>query len=355
MNFLSRAYEFVTTPSVSRAEARLATEIETTLRPVVHLHVDRVGDNVVAATRGTGPRVLVAGHLDTVPGDLSRVHWDREELTGLGAVDMKGSLAVMVELALETPPPGVDLTWVFYAREEVTRAESGLLELAALRPDLLVADVAVVGEPTGGVVEAGCQGSLRARVTLRGVAAHTARPYRGENAIHRLGAVVARVAAYEPRVVAIDGVDFTEQLQVVTVAGGIAANVVPDEATCVINHRFAPDRDIASASAWLHAYLEDVLEDRDELAIEDAAPAASPRLDDPRLANLVAMSGGVVRAKVGWTDVATLNELGVPAANLGAGDPELAHHPDERVTRRELDDYATTLRAWLRVVGAGSG
>ncbi|MGC8498066.1 MAG: succinyl-diaminopimelate desuccinylase [Acidimicrobiales bacterium] len=353
MSSLARAYEYVTTASVSRGEARLATEIETTLRTASHLRVERIGDNVVAATRGTANRrVLLAGHLDTVPGDLGRVRWDREELTGLGAVDMKGSLAVMVELAIAPPPSGVELTWVFYAREEVSRSESGLLEIAALRPDLLQADVAVVGEPTGGAVEAGCQGSLRVRITTRGVAAHTARPYRGRNAIHRLGAVVERVARYAPRRVTLDGVAFAEQLQVVQIAGGIATNVVPDEASCVINHRFAPDRDIASASEWLREYVADVLDERDDLVVEDAAPAASPRLDDPRLAQLVELSSQPVRAKVGWTDVATLNELGIASTNFGAGDPELAHHRDERITRAELEAYADVLGRWLAAMGS---
>jgi succinyl-diaminopimelate desuccinylase len=279
------------------------------------------------------------------PATMAAIVDDR--LLGVGACDMKGSLSVMVELATAGIPRHVEVTWVFYAREEITRAESGLLEIAELRPDLLQANAAVLAEPTGGAVEAGCQGTMRVEVTLRGARAHTARPFTGRNAIHRLGMLLERVASYEPRRVEVDGVTFIEQLQAVGVEGGVAANVVPDLARCTLNHRVAPDRSREQAADWLRGYLGDALDDEDLVEVVDWAPPAPPSLDNEHLVDLVARAGGQVRGKVGWTDVATFAALGIPATNFGAGDPLLAHRSDEFVTAFELDEFARVLGEWL--------
>jgi succinyl-diaminopimelate desuccinylase len=345
---LDDALALVSIDSVSRNESRLATFIAESLKANPALDVERIGDNVVARTTGHhATRLLVAGHLDTVPGDAGAVRIEGEELRGLGACDMKGSLAVMLELALDDAPRSVEVTWVFYAREEIARSESGLLEVAELRPDLLDAHVAVLAEPTGGRVEAGCQGTLRVTVEVSGVRAHTARPYVGRNAIHRLGEVINRVASYEPRTARIDGIDFVEQLQVVAVDGGVAPNVVPDRAACTLNHRFAPDRTVKEAFEWLVSFLGE-LEVGDLVSLVDGAPAAAPALDNERLRALVDLSGEEARGKVGWTDVATFAELGTPATNFGAGDPLLAHRSDEFVTLGQLDEFARVLGDWLR-------
>jgi succinyl-diaminopimelate desuccinylase len=345
---LESALALVAIPSESRHESAIAAAVEAALRDVPSLDVERVGDNVVARTLGPhATRLLVAGHIDTVPGDPTVASIDGDRLVGLGACDMKGSVAVMLELAAVTIPRTVEVTWLFYAREEITRSESGLLEIAELRPDLVQADAAVLAEPTGGAVEAGCQGTLRAVVTLRGERAHTARPYAGRNAIHRLVAVLDRVATYEPRQVTIDGVTFIEQLQAVAVEGGVAANVVPDLAQCTLNHRVAPDRTREEASRWLRSYLGDALDDDDGFDVADWAPPAPPSLWNERLADLARRTGQPVRAKVGWTDVATFAALGIPATNYGAGDPMLAHRRDEYVTAGELDEFARVLGEWL--------
>jgi succinyl-diaminopimelate desuccinylase len=345
---LDHALALVAIPSESRHEAALAVRVEHALRENDALEIERIGDNVVARTTGMHPtRLLVAGHLDTVPGDASMAALVGDRVVGVGACDMKGSLAVMLELAADTTPRSVEVTWVFYAREEITRSESGLLEIAELRPDLIQADAAVLAEPTGGAVEAGCQGSLRAELTVRGARAHTARPFTGRNAIHRLGAILGRVAAYVPREVTIDAVTFTEQLQAVAVEGGVAANVVPDLARCTLNHRVAPDRSRDEAADWLRGFLADLLDEGDELDVVDWAPPAAPALDNDRLVDLVRRAGGHVRAKVGWTDVATFAALGIPATNFGAGDPLLAHRSDEFVTEAELDGFAAVLGEWL--------
>jgi succinyl-diaminopimelate desuccinylase len=345
---LDDALALVSIDSVSRNESRLATFIAESLKANPALDVERIGDNVVARTTGHhATRLLVAGHLDTVPGDAGAVRIEGEELRGLGACDMKGSLAVMLELALDDAPRSVEVTWVFYAREEIARSESGLLEVAELRPDLLDAHVALLAEPTGGRVEAGCQGTLRVTVEVTGVRAHTARPYVGRNAIHRLGEVISRVASYEPRTARIDGIEFVEQLQVVAVDGGVAPNVVPDRAACTLNHRFAPDRTVKEAFEWLVSFLGE-LEEGDLVSLVDGAPAAAPALGNERLRALVDLSGEEARGKVGWTDVATFAELGTPATNFGAGDPLLAHRSDEFVTLGQLDEFARVLGDWLR-------
>jgi succinyl-diaminopimelate desuccinylase len=345
---LERTLSLVAVPSESRNESAIATEVERSLRENPSLDVERIGDNVVARTTGLHTtRLLVAGHLDTVPGDATRAVLDGDRVTGLGACDMKGSLAVMLELADHRASRPVEVTWVFYAREEISRSESGLSEVAVLRPDLLRADAAVLAEPTGGAVEAGCQGTLRAVVTVRGARAHTARPFTGRNAIHRLGRVLDRVREYQPREAVLDGVTFTEQLQAVAVEGGVAPNVVPDVATLTLNHRVAPDRSRDEASAWLRDFLSDTLDDGDDLEVVDWAPPAAPELSNERLADLARRTGRAARAKVGWTDVATFAELGIAATNYGAGDPLLAHRSDEYVTADELDEFARVMGEWL--------
>ena len=349
MSRLHDAYALVTIDSVSRAEAALAHHVAVVLQRNPALDVERIGDNVVARTTGHhATRLLVAGHLDTVPGDPSAAEIVGDELRGLGACDMKGSLAVMLELASDPTPRSVEVTWVFYAREEISRSESGLLEVAQLRPELLDADAVVLAEPTGGRVEAGCQGTMRVTVEMAGARAHTARPFVGRNAIHRLGDVITRAASYEPRTIDLDGITFTEQLQVVNIVGGVAANVVPDRAGCTLNHRVAPDRTRDEAFASLRLFLHDVIEEGDVIEVADWAPPAVPSLTNERLASLVVVSGHEPRAKVGWTDVATFTELGIPATNFGAGDPLLAHRSDEFVTLKELDDFANALSAWLK-------
>lgn len=348
MSRLDDVLALVAIDSVSGNEAALADYVADRLGAVPVLSVVRVGDNVVARTSGDKERrVILAGHLDTVPGDVSAAHIDKDRLVGLGSCDMKASVAVMLELASNVAEANSEITFVFYAREEIARSESGLLEIAKFDAKLLAGDVAILGEPTGGVVEAGCQGTLRLALRLRGERAHTARPFTGRNAIHRLAPVLKRIADYEPRTVALDGVSFTEQLQAVLVEGGVAANVVPDEVCLTINHRVAPDRGEVEAVAWLRSYLGEFIEEGDELSVLDWAPAARPALDLEALQSLVAVTGAPARGKVGWTDVATFVELGVPATNFGAGDPLLAHRREEFVTLEEVDTYAAALRRWL--------
>jgi succinyl-diaminopimelate desuccinylase len=338
-DLLAMTAELVDVPSESFHEQEIVARLEDRLRAVPWLEVDRVGDNLVARTRlGRPTRVLLGGHTDTVPANDnlgSRI--DGDTLWGLGAADMKGGLAVLLALAERVAEPAVDVTYLLYAREEVALVHNGLRELVEERPDLLEADLALLGEPTAGTVEAGCQGTMRFEPEVTGQRAHTARPWMGRNAIHRLGEVIEVLARYEPREPVIQGCRYREALQAVRVEGGVAGNVVPDSATLVFNHRVAPDRTLAEAEAHVRDLLAGVLEDGDSLEVVDAAAPAPPALDSPLLASMIGRHDLQVHAKLGWTDVAFFAERGVPAANFGPGDATLAHTRDERVDRAALD------------------
>jgi succinyl-diaminopimelate desuccinylase len=341
----------VAIPSLSHHESQLADHIESALRVQSVLEVERIGPNVIGRSHlGRAKRVVFAGHLDTVPVNgnaIPRVNGDT--LWGLGSADMKGGLAVMLELATGVPEPAMDVTYVFYAGEEVAREHNGLLAIAAAAPDLLAGDAAILGEPTGVRIEAGCQGVLKAEVIIGGARAHSARPWTGANAIHRLAPVLARVSAYESRQPVIDGCQYREALQAVAVSGGVADNVVPDRATVLLNHRFAPDRDAAGAETALRTMLEPLLDPAlgDGLSVAEAQPGASPSLTHPVLAALLKATGHPPRAKLGWTDVAFFAERGIPAVNFGPGDPELAHTAGERLERKDLDRAYAILRHLL--------
>lgn len=354
-DLLGLTAELVAVPSVSHHEGALADRFEAELGACPWLEVHRVGDSVVGRTTfGRDRRLVVAGHLDTVPpagNEAARV--DGDVLWGVGAADMKGGLAVMLDLARAVDRPAVDVTWCFYSCEEVTRRDSGLERIWQDRPALLQGDAAVLGEPTSAVVEAGCQGTMRVVVHVGGARAHTARPWTGRNAVHRLAPVLDRLAGWSGRAIVLDGCEFVEQLQAVAVDGGVAGNVVPDHAAVTVNYRFAPDRDAAEARQFLDALLDGVLDADlgDRLEVVDEVDGAPPALDHPLLGALVARTGERPRAKVGWTDVASFWAHGIPAANFGPGDPLLAHHPDERVDRGSLERARAVLEGVL--TGAG--
>jgi succinyl-diaminopimelate desuccinylase len=338
----------VDVPSVSGTEQQLADLVEQALRACRPLEVTRDGNVVLARlNRGRARRVVLAGHLDTVPiaGNVpSRL--DGDVLYGCGTTDMKSGVAVMLRAAHRVASaeldPNVDLTWVFYDCEEVEAARNGLGRLARTRPDVLAGDLAILLEPTGGVVEGGCQGTLRIAVRTTGVRAHSARAWLGSNAIHAAAPVLARLAAYKPRTVDVDGLVFREGLNAVGIVGGVAGNVIPDECTITVNYRFAPDRSEEQALA----HVRDVFAGY-EMAVTDSAPGARPGLDVPIAAEFAAAVGGTARAKLGWTDVARFGTLGIPALNFGPGDPDLAHKPEEHVPVRQVRDAEAALQRFL--------
>jgi succinyl-diaminopimelate desuccinylase len=342
-DLLALTAELVDIPSVSLDERAIADRIEAELRAAPWLTVDRVGDEVVARTTlGRAQRLLLVGHVDTVPvNDNAVARIDGDVLHGLGSCDMKGGCAVFLELARTVAEPVHDVTYVFYTAEEIAAEHNALLRLLRERPELLAGDAAVLGEPTGAAIEAGCQGTLRARATFTGARAHTARPWMGVNAIHRMGALLSTLEGYEARRPVIDGCEFREAVQAVAVDGGVAGNVVPDRASVTLNHRFAPDRDADAAIAHVRALASMA----DDVEILDVAPGAPPSLDHPLLAQLA--RGREVRAKLGWTDVARMYEHGIPACNFGPGDPTIAHTRDEHVHRSEIEAVHAALHAVL--------
>lgn len=331
-------------PSVSESEGELAAAVEVALRALPHLEVVRSGNTVLARTAlGRGSRVVFAGHLDTVPvNDNLPVRRVGDELHGLGTVDMKGGDAVMLHVAATVTEPRHDLTFVFYDCEEIDSARNGLGRVERELPEWLAGDLAIVCEPSNAVVEAGCQGTMRVELRTTGRRAHTARAWRGVNAIHAIGPALTTLAEYRAREVDIDGCHYREGLQAVRVGGGVSGNVVPDEAVLTVNFRFAPDRSPADAEA----HLREVFAGYD-LVVTDQAAGALPGLSAPAAAELVAAAGGDPVAKLGWTDVARFAALGMPAVNFGPGDPTLAHTREEHVPVAQIHRCAEVLRAFL--------
>jgi succinyl-diaminopimelate desuccinylase len=346
-DLLARTAELVDIPSVSHHEEAIAGHVESALRATPWLRVDRIGHNVVARTElGHPARLVLAGHLDTVPPNGNeRARLEGDVLWGLGSADMKSGCAVILELARTVSEPAVDVTYVFYECEEVESHFNGLRRLLAERPELVEGDAAVLAEPTGARIEAGCQGTLRIEVVLGGRRAHTARPWTGRNAIHRLAPLLERAAAYTGRRPVLDGCEFAEALSAVRVEGGVANNVVPDRAVVQINHRYAPDRDSAEAMVHLREFLAPALDESagDTLHLVDFADGAPPSLAHPLLAGLAEGTEDPPRAKLGWTDVAFFSARGIPAVNFGPGDPAVAHAADERVDRSEVEAVFSAL------------
>ncbi|GAA2537112.1 succinyl-diaminopimelate desuccinylase [Mycolicibacterium diernhoferi] len=334
-------------PSESRHEQRIADEIEHALRTQApHFEVIRNGDAVLARTNlGRPSRVLLAGHTDTVPAaDNLPSRVEGGLMYGCGTSDMKSGDAVFLHLAATIAEPAHDLTLVMYDCEEIESSANGLGRIERELPDWLTADVAILGEPSGGFIEAGCQGTIRVIVGAAGTRAHSARSWLGDNAIHRLGAVLDRLSRYEARSVDIDGCVYREGLSAVRIDGGIAGNVIPDAASVTVNFRFAPDRTVEQAISHVHEVLHGL-----EVSCEvtDAAAGALPGLANPAATALVAAAGGQVRAKYGWTDVARFAALGIAAVNYGPGDPNLAHKVDEHVETEAITATTETLRAYL--------
>jgi succinyl-diaminopimelate desuccinylase len=330
--------------SVSGNEKPLTDAVEEALSALPWLDVWRHENSLVARTTlGRPERVVIAGHLDTVPvNDNLPPRNDGTYLHGLGSCDMKGGVAVALSLAANLREPTRDVTYVFYECEEVEAERNGITRMSAVRPELLRGDLAVVMEPSNGVIEAGCQGSIHVDVRTPGKRAHSARAWNGVNAIHAARDVLERLASYEPRQPVIDGLTYHEGLNAVSISGGVAGNVIPDSCTVSVNYRFAPDRTVEQAEAYLRELFDGL-----ELDISDTAPGALPGLDRPAAAAFAASVGGVVRPKFGWTDVARFSVMGMPAVNFGPGDPEFAHKQDEHVPLDQLRRCLEIMKSWL--------
>jgi succinyl-diaminopimelate desuccinylase len=336
--------DLVDIASESLAEQEICDAVEAALAALPHLDVVRDGHTIVARTSTDRPeRVVIAGHLDTVPANAnfpSRL--DGAVLWGLGSCDMKGGLAIALRLAAHVTAPTRDVTFVFYEAEEIEHEFNGLGRVARERPELLAGDLAILMEPTDAIVEAGCQGTLRVDVITRGERAHSARSWKGSNAVHAAGEVLNRLTTYTPRQVEIDGLVYREGMNAVGISGGVAGNVVPDEARVSVNYRFAPDLDEKQALSHVHELFEGF-----EVVVTDTAPGALPGLDRPAAAAFIEAIGVAVGPKYGWTDVAQFSQLGIPAVNFGPGDPMYAHKADEHVPVDHLITVEEAMTAWL--------
>ncbi|OFL15703.1 succinyl-diaminopimelate desuccinylase [Corynebacterium sp. HMSC067D03] len=336
--------------SPSHHEEAIADAIEAALRGLEYAQVQRFGNTVVARTNfGLDSRVVLAGHIDTVPLADNTPHRLADGiLHGCGSVDMKSGLACYLHAFATLAQPGKaahDLTLIAYEGEEVAQEFNGLYHLERDHPELLQGDIALLGEPSGAIIEAGCQGTIRVFVDAHGTRAHSARSWLGHNAAHDLAGVLTRIAAYEPRTVLIDDCEYREGLNVVGLEGFVATNTIPDHARLIVNFRYAPDRSVEDAKAHLEETL--ALEEGLELIYDDVAPGALPGLGDPVAAGLVKAVGGNFRAKFGWTDVARFSSLGVPAVNFGPGDPGFAHKKDEQCPVDEIRQVAAQLLDYL--------
>lgn len=340
--------QLVNIESVSRHEQEIADAVEAALAAYDHLTVSRHGNTVVARTDlGRGERVVIAGHLDTVPlNDNLPARYeqrpDGDVLHGLGTCDMKGGDAVILRLAATLSEPVRDVTYLLYDAEEIEAVHNGLNKLSQSDPELLSADFAILMEPSNAGVEAGCQGTLRVEVRTTGERAHSARSWRGVNAIHKAGEVLRRLEGYDARRPVIDGLEYHEGLNAVAIRGGVAGNVVPDECVVEVNYRFAPDRSVEEAEAFVRDFFDGF-----DVTLTDSAPGALPGLDRPAAKAFVEAVGGKVAPKFGWTDVARFSALGVPAVNFGPGDPMFAHKQDEHVSVEQIRRSEDRLRAWL--------
>jgi succinyl-diaminopimelate desuccinylase len=330
--------------SVSRNERAIADAVEQALAGLPHLTTLRRGHTVVARTElGRAERVVIAGHLDTVPVNANLpARRDGDLLHGLGSCDMKGGDAVILALAAGVTDPTRDVTFVLYEAEEIESEFNGLRLLAESDPEQLEADFAILMEPSNAGVEAGCQGTLRVEVRVPGERAHSARSWMGVNAIHGAADVLNRLAGYQPRRPVIDGLTYHEGLNAVGIRGGVAGNVLPDECLVEVNHRFAPDRSEPEAEQFVRTFFEGY-----DVRVTDSAPGALPGLSVPAARAFVEAVGGEVNPKFGWTDVARFSALGVPAVNFGPGDPTLAHKQEEHVPVAQIEACERQLRTWL--------
>jgi succinyl-diaminopimelate desuccinylase len=340
--------ELVDFRSVSGEEKPLADAIEQALRALPHLTVDRYGNNVVARTGlGRAERVVLAGHIDTVPiaGNVPSRLDQNGVLWGCGTSDMKSGVAVQLRIAATVPEPNRDLTFVFYDNEEVAAHLNGLGLVAEAHPDWLEGDFAVLLEPSDAQVEGGCQGTLRVFLRTAGERAHSARSWMGSNAVHAAAPILARLAAYEPRRPLIDGLEYREGLNAVRIEAGVANNVIPDECTVVVNYRYAPDRSMAEAEAHVREIFADC--GVEEIIVDDHTGGALPGLSHPAAAAFMEAVGGTAQPKFGWTDVSRFSALGVPAVNYGPGDALFAHRRDEHVAIDRITHCENRLRDWL--------
>jgi succinyl-diaminopimelate desuccinylase len=343
------ALELVNIASVSRHEQEVTSWIAGRVGRLRAVRiVYRQSDAIIFGPPGR-PDVILAGHSDTVPAqDNLPGRLENGQVHGLGSSDMKGSLAVMLCLAeeLDRLPVNLNPLFVIFGREELPLSESVLSGLFDACPSMLEASLAVVMEPTDNVLQAGCLGNIKASLVFRGVAAHSARPWLGVNAIHEAIRGLRPLVNAEPEDVVLDGLTFREVVGVTEISGGIANNVIPDTVVCGLNFRYAGHRTPAEAETR----LRELVGSAGELKVLSNAPSAPVATDNPLLRRLQTAGDLRIEPKQAWTPVAEFAGRGIAAINFGPGTPELAHRRDERISVNAMLDSLSILRRFL---GAG--
>ena len=340
-------------PSLIGEERALCDAVQARLsRAELASPIRRYGDSIVVpVTRGSGgPRVLLGGHLDVVRTEHDGVpRVEGERLYAPGAADMKSGLALMLALAERSPRYGVDLTLVFYAREEGPYAENELGDVLAADAELAQTSIAVMLEPSDNKLQLGCGGSIHAAVRFRGRTAHSARPWQGDNAIQKSAALLARLSTLEPQTDERDGLVWQNVFSATMASGGRARNIVPDQFELNLNHRFGPSTSIERARQNV---LELVAGEAD-VELVDVSPSAPPLRHHPLVAALADSGVAGLEPKQAWTDVARFAALGIPAVNFGPGVQAQAHQKNEWTLLPQLDTGLGVLDRWLGRLGAG--
>lgn len=340
--------------SVSGNEKQLVDKLENHLKSFSHLKLTRISNTLVAeCKKPETAQIILAGHVDTVPpASNETVKIVGNTLYGLGACDMKGGIAVMIKLAESAKDFNVSTRFIFYESEEVEINKNGLQLLSRRQPELLKADGAILLEPTNSQLELGCQGVLLFNIQVKGVKAHAARPWKGVNSITRAPKIIESVKSFPKKKVMLEGVCYKESLEPVKFNSGSATNVIPDLAEITLSYRFAPDKSADIAQAEIFSHFKHVLDNSlgDNIVILEARNGAYPASKSGIFKQLFELTSNKVSAKLGWTDVAFFSENQTVAVNFGPGDPQLAHSPDEKLEKGELEQSYKILTQFLKSI-----
>jgi succinyl-diaminopimelate desuccinylase len=332
----ARTLELVDIPSQSGHEEAIREHVLALVPP--EWRPDFVGDEAflfLAPRRPGRPFVVLAAHYDTVPSQGNvpgRI--EDGEVQGLGASDMKGGLAVALELArdLDLAAATCDLGLLLFGREELPAEHNPLPALFEGSPAIHDATLAVVLEPTDLELQSGCLGNVVARLVFSGTSGHSARPWLADSALEHAVGGLRPFFELEPRVAVVGGLEFREVVSVTRLDAGIADNVIPGEATATLNLRYPPDRTPEEAES----YLASLVPDGAMLQVVSNAEPAAVVVDSPAVRALQRAGDLVVRPKQAWTNVADFTTRGLDAVNFGPGHTSLAHHRDERVAISSL-------------------
>jgi len=285
--------------------------------------------------------IALVGHIDTVPiGDsTTNAYIEGDSVWGRGACDMKSGLASMLktiyELESGTVEPKYNVTFIFYEREEgpIPNGINTLLE----KGHLSKINFAYILEPTDGNYSVGCLGSLAVKKEIKGLSAHSANPKTGKNALDEAFAIYKKINTLDRSICSIQKIDeyeFYETVNITSLNTSNAFNVLPPKAEMMVNFRFSPLRSTEEARILLYSCIGE-----DGVTMIDEVGSCYIGSDNKKYL-LPGIESEIMQA---WTDIAQLNEAGIPAINFGPGSIKYAHKPDERITIAELKEFYISL------------